>query len=157
MVDPAFQSTLPRRERLLRNFSGCDFVKFQSTLPRRERPLPSYHMVPIIGISIHAPAQGATENGRVYFDLDGFQSTLPRRERLRTAAQAEFANDFNPRSRAGSDISGSDITLITDDFNPRSRAGSDAQAEMGRVIDEISIHAPAQGATSIHAASVLPW
>ena len=38
----------------------CDSWKFQSTLPRRERPRDDLRKVYEIGISIHAPAKGAT-------------------------------------------------------------------------------------------------
>ena len=77
-----FQSTLPRRERPAgrlvqrptahdfnpRSREGsddliqrvCDSWKFQSTLPRRERPRDDLRKVYEIGISIHAPAKGAT-------------------------------------------------------------------------------------------------
>ena len=33
--------------------------------------------------------------------------------------------DFNPRSREGSDPTGTSSYIIPDDFNPRSREGSD--------------------------------
>ena len=77
-----FQSTLPRRERLLtdtqrtlsqyfnpRSREGsdekcncciCVDCVFQSTLPRRERPLIACILTPLSYISIHAPAKGAT-------------------------------------------------------------------------------------------------
>ena len=57
-----------------------------------------------------------------------FQSTLPRRERQRGFRFSQSQNDFNPRSREGSDTTGGVV--------------------VGRGI--ISIHAPAKGATGIH-------
>ena len=69
-----FQSTLPRRERLVYVMLDSQFLQFQSTLPRRER-----HSRPVIG----------TVSGE-------FQSTLPRRERLRL--------DARPRREAGISI-----------------------------------------------------
>ena len=55
-----FQSTLPREERLqsydLTNIS----TGFQSTLPREERPTVQYKYRANDGVSIHAPARGAT-------------------------------------------------------------------------------------------------
>ena len=57
-------------------------------------------------ISIHAPAQGATRDAARVFH-------------------------------------------VTIDFNPRSRAGSDIQRLMGTKNRRISIHAPAQGATGL--------
>ena len=78
-------------------------------------------------ISTHAPARGATG----YYNMDCmigiFQPTLPRGERLRSRTCAVQADDFNPRSREGSDE-----TLL-----PTFLALS------------ISTHAPARGATII--------
>ena len=62
------------------NAATCATI-FQSTLPRRERPAP-------------CAARAAGE---------GFQSTLPRRERRDSAYKTPHDNDFNPRSREGSD------------------------------------------------------
>ncbi len=103
-MDKKFQSTLPRRERLLESVNpvvACDFnprsrvgsdriprfkniifVRFQSTLPRRERQ------------SLHFSCSR----------LILFQSTLPRRERLAPESRADYMKEnFNPRSRVGSD------------------------------------------------------
>ena len=55
--------------------------------------------------------------------------------------------DFNPRSREGSD-SGIDVKYsISTYFNPRSREGSDEKLGDDDLNGEISIHAPARGAT----------
>ena len=79
-------------------------------------------------------------------------------------------NDFNPRSREGSDDKNGNIVYDKDDFNPRSREGSDSgNTSFGKVFSyfnprsregsdpggygiditlfDISIHAPARGAT----------
>ena len=56
----AFQSTLPRGERLYVDRAGKQDLLFQSTLPRGER-LGSNRMESVSSrISIHAPARGAT-------------------------------------------------------------------------------------------------
>ena len=55
-----FQSTLPRRERLIDPKTGKKVDKFQSTLPRRERRSANAILFLIYNISIHAPAKGAT-------------------------------------------------------------------------------------------------
>ena len=60
-------------------------------------------------------------------DTTEFQSTLPRRERLQQGIYLSHLVDFNPRSREGSDAS---KTFAFDN------------------IIDISIHAPAKGATS---------
>ena len=122
-----FQSTLPRRERQTPDYKFEDMQVFQSTLPRRERRCTRRLVKFFSGISIHAPAKGAT----IHFDFlnsiiknfnprsregsdeehveehDGcllFQSTLPRRERLKVDELSIVVTDFNPRSREGSDL-----------------------------------------------------
>ena len=55
-------------------------------------------------VSIHAPAQGATE----------FDAALP-----------DPSPSFNPRSRTGSDLKSIQYGLDLQSFNPRSRTGSD--------------------------------
>ena len=167
-----FQSTLPRRERHFDQIphfivyrisihapakgATCVVVvrlaakKFQSTLPRRERPNASVICRISFSISIHAPAKGATKQRpraptkyaiSIHAPAKGatfhihlcnplayvFQSTLPRRERrdgCKNICMSE--RDFNPRSREGSDAS--------DYFIPST-------------YKDISIHAPAKGAT----------
>ena len=57
------------------------------------------------------------------------------------------ADDFNPRSREGSDMLIFPWTFYDHDFNPRSREGSDVAKRAEVVSQEISIHAPARGAT----------
>ena len=80
----------------------------------------------LYGISIHAPAKGATT-----FKVDTsvpvvFQSTLPRRERPGLGRRRLWLGNFNPRSREGSDILADALGILT---------------------VTISIHAPAKGAT----------
>ena len=50
--------------------------------PRRERPAVQRHRDDNAGISIHAPAKGATLGMVALNTSKAFQSTLPRRERL---------------------------------------------------------------------------
>ena len=59
-----------------------------------------------------------------------FQSTLPRRERLIVAGNS---------------------ILGVEDFNPRSREGSDEESVYSYHVSRISIHAPAKGATLSYA------
>ena len=121
-----FQSTLPRRERLVFLRHIQDTCSFQSTLPRRERQLPPTRATAGSRISIHAPAKGATRCG---------------------CSDKLFKCHFNPRSREGSDemdhhdcpmidisihAPAKGATCISSftahslaDFNPRSREGSD--------------------------------
>ncbi len=98
---------------------------FQSTLPRGERPTALFEPVS-------------------HFE---FQSTLPRGER-RIPAHWIKRDDFNPRSREGSD--GCSVVFLRHPsyFNPRSREGSDYCTHSWNFsLVHISIHAPARGAT----------
>ena len=85
-------------------------------------------IVGIKAISIHAPAKGATSQS--FFS----QSTY---------------FDFNPRSREGSDFISRLTGIGLTNFNPRSREGSDSKKYHKMHIFNISIHAPAKGATPI--------
>ncbi len=102
-------------------------AEFQSTLPRRERRQQYYCKQAGKGISIHAPAKGAT------FRLP---SAVPR------------VADFNPRSREGSDTQCCRTPCRLSYFNPRSREGSDHGDVLVLRCSSISIHAPAKGATA---------
>ena len=99
-------------------------------------------------ISIHAPAKGATLSfvGILWSAI--FQSTLPRRERRCRNAFGCYPDNFNPRSREGSDKTHNSCSNTGKYFNPRSREGSDKSCVTisGYII--ISIQAPAKGATS---------
>ena len=79
-------------------------MKFQSTLPRRERLLSNVEIKAAINISIHAPAKGAT---RIRRSTDGMERNFNPRSRegsdeLLGVCRTQGEN-FNPRSREGSD------------------------------------------------------
>ena len=147
---PSFQSTLPRRERLCPRESFRHWTYFNPRSREGSDILPKTRWRNT-DISIHAPAKGATasaeHHGKImpHFnprsregsDATGvnqvykqakFQSTLPRRER-----RARYLSSLSPA-----------------DFNPRSREGSDNLPARLCAVKEISIHAPAKGATDIH-------
>ena len=96
--------------------------------------MPANHTPQRQEVSIHAPAWGAIRS-------PGTRS-MCRRNRC-----------FNPRSRVGSDLDSSgDLAwrhLRPGCFNPRSRVGSDAHwhARRPTAVPDVSIHAPAWGAT----------
>ena len=124
------------------------------------------------GISIHAPARGATEcqtprnwttahfNPRSRKGSDGTDGMRIRgygyfNPRSRKGSDDVTCNTcprtayFNPRSRKGSDVLKLYFNRYHDlNFNPRSRKGSDPDLAVMRMETEsISIHAPARGAT----------
>ena len=102
----------------------------------------------IFKISIHAPAKGATKKVAAKKPKQVFQSTLPRRERPRAKSlpwlRAVFQSTLPRRERQKVTNSKGQGSIY---FNPRSREGSDiTDAESSSLLD-ISIHAPAKGAT----------
>jgi len=78
------------------------------------------------GVSIHAPARGATPGRR---------------------AGCSGPSGFNPRARAGRDSGSSTRFRSPSSFNPRARAGRDLRACTMISRSDVSIHAPARGAT----------
>ena len=128
-------------------------------------------------ISIHAPARGATSpsssasslssdfNPRTregcdlsvlfrFFDLFGFQSTHPRGVRLTAGSRLRTRHGhFNPRTREGCDARCTRLSTTQWYFNPRTREGCDL-FPTAVILDlvEISIHAPARGATGVDVA-----
>ncbi len=186
-----FQSPPPRRGRPWR----CGFLPilygFQSPPPRRGRPGVHYTIYPCQnfnprpraggdhlldrilasgkGISIPAPAQGATvavghPPGAVLISIPApaqgatlqrfrptggrlFQSPPPRRGRPCSTPRAVGVRAFQspPPRRGRRDIGG--YTLRGYDFNPRPRAGGDTSTGPFGPCFRISIPAPAQGAT----------
>ena len=78
------------------------------------------------GVSIHAPAWGATTGRHGTTVLNQFQSTRPRGARPRSASTSRRSSRFNPRARVGRD-------LFDCLFQP--------------LFPLVSIHAPGWGAT----------
>ena len=100
----AFQSTLPRGER---HYAGCPRGAHRGVsihAPAWGATLSSCDSEPQISVSIHAPAWGATQ--------------LSPRRLFRSRC-------FNPRSRVGSDGGNRRRCAYLSCFNPRSRVGSD--------------------------------
>ena len=94
-VPDVFQSTLPHGERLQAAEDAAAELEFQSTLPHGERHGVEGIQAALNGVSIHAPARGATSLGFSY---------IPR------------LSGFNPRSRTGSDRKITDKYDYSDKF-----------------------------------------
>ncbi len=121
---------------------------FQSTLPRRERRIKTCEMRLETGISIHAPAKGATRYRLQRFVSHAiFQSTLPRRERPNNDVKKEITQIFQSTLPRRERLEEPNVTGAKGDFNPRSREGSDVNDVEKVKGAQISIHAPAKGAT----------
>ena len=57
--------------------------------------------------------------------------------------------DFNPRARVGRDVAAAITARLPADFNPRARVGRDVADTPCAFSVDISIHAPAWGATAV--------
>ncbi len=99
-------------------------------------------------VSIHAPARGATP--AVPCRVPSWRGFNPRARTGRDHRQQQsFVGDasFNPRARTGRDGCSLHVAYLSSCFNPRARTGRD-DGFFG-LIDQfdVSIHAPARGAT----------
>ena len=127
-----------------------------------------------VSVSIHAPARGATCWLRcIRLPQNKFQSTRPRGARLAsTSTTGASTCCFNPRAREGRDLKQYHLAHFQECFNPRAREGRDIirlvnvfalcvfQSTRPRgarhtpchaifMICQVSIHAPARGATIV--------
>ena len=103
--------------------------EFQSTHPRGVRPIGAGYMKSCMI----------------------FQSTHPRGVRPpEPIRSANFTPYFNPRTREGCDAVVHDPNWADHNFNPRTREGCDPySADIAQGDRQISIHAPARGATAV--------
>ena len=122
-------------------------------------------------VSIHAPAWGATtKSGSTSASTPmfrsthprgvrparrgqqarhvGFRSTHPRGVRLSNSATMERSNiSFDPRTRVGCDYRTANPLQARVSFDPRTRVGCDDAFKSAPDAGQVSIHAPAWGAT----------
>ena len=127
----SFQSTPPRRGRRWSRVPMAWVSSFQSTPPRRGRQRAGEAARGNGGVSIHAPAKGATTR---------------RRPRPRASSC------FNPRPREGGDSASTgrdDAPSMFQSTPPRRGRQPDPRDGVVRV--GVSIHAPAKGATGVAA------
>src|SRR5690554_3783168 len=145
-------------------------ARFQSTRPRRARPAPNQVQGCPMPVSIHAPAKGATavdlfpiEHGGVSIHAPAKGATQGREGNPRSilvsihapakgatssgVSKGRCTSCFNPRAREGRDIWLGSLLLQVTSFNPRAREGRDSYIIAGFGVDQVSIHAPAKGAT----------
>ena len=105
------------------------------------------------GVSIRAPARGATTSLPTCYAFMPFQFALPRGERRNPSPCFPGYRGFNSRSREGSDVVPVWKLGYFPRFNSRSREGSDSLPRTGCLPMPVSIRAPARGATG----RVLKW
>jgi len=141
-------------------------LSFQSTRPRGARQGSGLLRLPG-SVSIHAPAGGATQRSASYRRLGLFQSTRPRGARLINRDNIKWLTvsihapaggatavvtcvrgifSFNPRARGGRDLPRRPDHLCPQFQSTRPRGARLCQWAILQVV-EVSIHAPAGGAT----------
>ena len=98
-------------------------------------------------VSIHAPAKGATFRKPPFGFLGLFQFTRPRRARPSTKTPNKARHGFNSRAREGRDTRRARHIPTEGGFNSRAREGRDWGGTAKRPPHQVSIHAPAKGAT----------
>jgi len=144
-----FQSTRPRRARQILIDVHPAGVVFQSTRPRRARHIKTGTMPDPIGVSIHAPTQGATScNRENKLLLVLFQSTRPRRARPKPSRRPSIFFRFqSTRPRRARQKAKGKISW-TDDVSIHAPTQGATDYEVGDLLGiSVSIHAPTQGAT----------
>ena len=149
----SFQSTRPRGARLARVDGLVRYAEFQSTRPRGARPVARTLEIHTIGISIHAPARGATSYANIWDPKPIFQSTRPRGARLFISffLLLYFFISIHAPARGATlcDEIGKDEHHISIHAPAR---GATRRSARDRRRGQISIHAPARGATCLAAA-----
>ena len=144
-----FQSSLPRRERRFRQSERQVLINFYPRSREGSDKGKSKTKVPM-NISIHAPAKGATKRCFKICRWRKFQPTLPRRERLSEALNSVVYTLFQSTLPRRERLLCMDSYQNINNFNPRSREGSDDDSVKKIPYIIISIHAPAKGATRIN-------
>ena len=164
-----FQSARPHGARPLERPQCTISGKFQSARPHGARHWKNLAVAPIRGVSIRAPAWGATSSALAPTVSKVFQSARPHGARqvavqaLRKGLQFQSARPhgarqirpalecckwcFNPRARMGRDRIVHVGHTCTDCFNPRARMGRDQCVRSMLLHYVVSIRAPAWGAT----------
>ncbi len=123
--------------------------EFQSTRPRGARRGMCCGKYWRHTVSIHAPAWGATEVDRIFLVGRQFQSTRPRGARPQIALVTANGLTFQSTRPRGARLLGRTEAIgEAARFNPRARVGRDVAKRGIRAYTEVSIHAPAWGATA---------
>ena len=150
-----FQSTPPRGKRHAPDVAMHLMPAFQSTPPRgKRRGLTDAVTERIAEVSIHAPAREATATHLVAPHHRQLVSIHAPAREATSAASSRGRNtcgSFNPRPRAGSDLTRDVDGRLGYRFNPRPRAGSDERKSpplRASLLERVSIHAPAREATA---------
>ena len=129
--------------------SACRLrMPFQSTRPHGARRGREILAAAGVGVSIHAPARGATTS-RSYFrsTISSFNPRARTGRDMPHATAMRSSQRFNPRARTGRDANANANASARACFNPRARTGRDGRVQCSVRPVRVSIHAPARGAT----------
>ena len=122
-----FQFTRPRGARPEVRCAGEVTPSFQFTRPRGARRQQVFPPLRVVLVSIHAPARGATQQTEC----------------------CQCCWCFNSRAREGRDADKTARKNAIKGFNSRAREGRDFGVVCRLPGEQVSIHAPARGATKI--------
>ena len=144
-----FQSTHPRRVRLIRCKSSLTTSKFQSTHPRRVRRIVGSDFFFRESVSIHAPTKGATIGLPVTYALLNVSIHAPTKGATNQCLTFQIIicrfQSTHPRRVRHLQLF---LKRLRKRFNPRTHEGCDKQQESReRISLLVSIHAPTKGAT----------
>ena len=150
-----FQSTLPRRERRKSGSQCCYGTEISIHAPAKGATTWEYRTTQKLRISIHAPAKGATYTNAYYNCRRWYFNPRSREGSDKVMDSESFKiSHFNPRSREGSDFSGRFILYFFYIFQSTlPRRERHLSTISCNVSTDISIHAPAKGATLLDARS----
>ncbi len=165
-----FQSTRPHGARLQHLPGLCPVSDVSIHAPARGATGLRHQRIDVAGVSIHAPARGATPEAdpapggnKVSIHAPARGATLfqikhwsirhvsihapARGATVQPCGAVRLCVRFNPRARTGRDQQAAGLQLPCRSFNPRARTGRDGPASESNLRPEVSIHAPARGAT----------
>ena len=128
---------------------SCAMVRFNSRA-REGRDQVRQQEVSGAGVSIHAPARGATLKPREAEYNGMFQFTRPRGARPFRRASGSRSTKFQFTRPRGARRRMRRTCSISTGFNSRAREGRDFRERGRHALEAVSIHAPARGATGGH-------
>jgi len=120
---------------------------FQFTRPRGARRYSAIGVLGTTPVSIHAPARGATGWKWICRHVIWFQFTRPRGARRLREGNQTAGGSFNSRARAGRDCVSHVIVPACIEFQFTRPRGARLKMVVLVAAAQVSIHAPARGAT----------
>ncbi len=144
-----FQSTRPRGARRADLIVRRCKAKFQSTRPRGARLLHRGHFARGAKVSIHAPAWGATVVFPVLLSsFPQFQSTRPRGARRKAKLGGDHKSEFQSTRPRGARLqrNGYRVVIVNVSIHAPAWGATNNNTNTDN-IGRVSIHAPAWGAT----------